>query len=79
MTENEAIRLIWDFHGPQAKGTAEHHAIHLSQFAEKEGIEYFDHGAEEITPAHHIAYLTIGRKDMILVRDALRPSRATTT
>jgi hypothetical protein len=74
----EWIRMIWDFHGPHAEGTAEHHAIHLKQFAEKESLEFRESGSEIISESHHIAYLVIQRTDMILVRDALRPNRATT-
>ena len=74
----EWIRLIWDFHGPHAQGTAEHHAIHLDEFCKKEGITSNGHGAEQLTENHHIAFLIVERKDMIIVRDALRPARATT-
>jgi hypothetical protein len=75
----EQIRLIWDFRGAQSEGTAKHHAIHLKQFADKEGIAEFGNGSEAITPMHHIAYLIVEREHMIAVRDALRPDRATTT
>lgn len=70
--------MIWDFHGPHAEGTATHHAIHLKQFAEKESIEFREDGSEKLGANHHIAYIVIKRSDMILVRDALRPNRATT-
>ena len=71
--------MIWDFHGPHAQGTAEHHAIHLKQFADKESIDIRSHGSERLSDAHHIAFLVVQRKDMIPVRDALRPNRATTS
>ena len=75
---SEKIRMIWDFRGPQAEGTARHHAIHLNEFAQKESIEHFGHGSEVLNEMHSIAYLIIDRKDMIPVRDALKPNRATT-
>jgi hypothetical protein len=71
------IRLIWDFHGPHAEGTAKHHAIHLDEFAKKEGIESQGHGSESVSKTHFIAYLIVQRKHMTIVRDALRPARAT--
>jgi len=72
----DKIKLIWDLRGPEAEGTAKHHAIHLGQFAEKEHIDSFGHGHELISSAHAIAFLIVERKDMIIVRDALRPDRA---
>ena len=70
------IKLIWDFHGAHAQGTAEHHSIHLAEFATREKLTTYGHGAETITETHSIAYLTVDEKDMITVRDALRPQRA---
>ena len=72
----EKIKLIWDLRGPEAEGTAKHHAIHLSQFSEKENITSYGHGHELMTEFHCIAFLIVERKDMIAVRDALRPHRA---
>lgn len=70
------IKMIWDMHGQHAKGTAEHHAIHLEEFAEREKIETMGVGTEDMTDMHSIAYMIIEEKDMIAVRDALRPQRA---
>ncbi|MEP2026992.1 MAG: hypothetical protein ABJH98_06995 [Reichenbachiella sp.] len=70
------IKLIWDMHGAHAKGTAEHHAIHLKEFAEREKISTTDVGTEDFSDTHTIAYMVVEEKDMIAVRDALRPQRA---
>ncbi|UXX79019.1 hypothetical protein N7E81_16820 [Reichenbachiella carrageenanivorans] len=70
------IKMIWDMHGQYAKGTAEHHAIHLKEFAERESIKTMGIGTEDMTDMHSIAYMIIEEKDMIAVRDALRPQRA---
>jgi hypothetical protein len=32
------IKLIWDFHGGHAKGTADHHSIHLGEYATREKV-----------------------------------------
>ena len=32
------IKLLWDFRGPEAFKIAEHHCIHLREYAEKEKI-----------------------------------------
>ena len=70
------IKMIWDFFGPYAKGTADHHSIHLKEFAEKQDISFFENGVEQVSEMQSIAYLTVEEKDMITVRDALRPQRA---
>lgn len=70
------IKLIWDFHGGHAKGTAAHHSIHLGEFATREKLNSHGHGAEDLTEMHSVAYLIVDEKDMITVRDALRPQRA---
>ncbi len=72
----EKIKLIWDLRGSDAEGTAKHHAVHLGQFAEKEHIDSYGHGHEQLSTVHSIAFLIVDRKDMITVRDALRPDRA---
>ncbi|BDD07911.1 hypothetical protein FUAX_03430 [Fulvitalea axinellae] len=69
------IKLIWDFRGPHAQGTAEHHRIHLEEFVIKEGLSINDTGVEQINDMLSIAYMIVEEKDMIPVRDALRPHR----
>jgi len=63
-------------HGQHAKGTAAHHAIHLKEFAERESISAIDVGTEDFSDMHSIAFLVVEEKDMIAVRDALKPQRA---
>ena len=36
----QKIKLIWDFRGEASAKTAEHHVIHLKEFAEREHIEF---------------------------------------
>lgn len=70
------IKLIWDFHGQASKKIAEHHAIHLQEFVDKEKLENMTSGAEAVSEFHHIAYLIVEQSQMIKMRDALRPQRA---
>ena len=72
---NRKLKLIWDFRGPDAKRTADHHAIHLKEFAIREELSVQESGVEERGEMHSIAYMIVEEKDMILVRDALRPDR----
>lgn len=69
------LKLIWDFKGPDAARTAEHHAIHLKEFAGKNGLSAELSGIEAVSQMHSIAFLIVQEKDMPAVRDALKPHR----
>ena len=73
---NRKIRLIWDFYGETATGTAEHHIIHLDEFMLREDISYFHRGVESAGDLHAQAYMTVDEKDVKVLRDSLRPNRA---
>ena len=69
------IKLIWDFRGPDALKTAEHHAIHLKEFATKEGLNFYEVNIQSHSDVYVIAFIIIDEKDMITYRDALKPNR----
>lgn len=68
------LKLIWEFKGSDAEGTAKHHAIHLNEFAKRENIEN-SNGYEQLDETTWIAYITVVEDKMPIVRDALRPHR----
>lgn len=70
------IRLIWDFYGGDATGTAEHHTRHLVQFMEREKLELLNSGTNSAEEYHTLAYITVWEKDVKILRDTLRPNRA---
>ncbi|MBP6072863.1 MAG: hypothetical protein KA488_06090 [Flavobacterium sp.] len=69
------IKLIWDFRGPAAQKTAEHHDIHLKEFLTTENYPLKITGFEVVNEMYAIAYLVVEEADMITFRDALRPHR----
>jgi hypothetical protein len=69
------IKLIWEFFGEDAKKTAEHHAVHLTEFAKMKNLEDTESGTEEMKEHEHLAYIIVAEENMILVRDAIRPKR----
>lgn len=69
------LKLIWDFHGPDAQKTAEHHEIHLKEFIQNQKLPLDITGVEQISDLHSTAFLVVHEKDMIPVRDALKPHR----
>lgn len=75
MNNQEKLKLIWDFKGPAGKRTAEHHAIHLKEYAERAGMDSTVIGFEELSEMHSIAFFVVSRDKMIKVRDDLKPHR----
>lgn len=74
-TKQQKLKLIWDFKGPAARKTAEHHAVHLKEYIQRESLELKIADSEEINEQHSIAYMVVFRSEMEKVRDALKPHR----
>ena len=70
------IKLIWDFYGMDAEKTAEHHEKHLNDYAKKD-TNILKTGYEKINEHHCLAYLIVEEKNMLPVRDLLKPMRGT--
>lgn len=60
-------------HGLHAHGTAEHHAKHLGEFAQKQNIELHDVGVEKLSDVFSAAYMIINESDSKMIEKALRP------
>ncbi|GEP50430.1 hypothetical protein FNO01nite_11020 [Flavobacterium noncentrifugens] len=69
------IKLIWDFRGPAALKTAEHHEIHLKEYITIEKIALNITGFQILNDMHAIAFMVVTDENMIGVRDALKPHR----
>ncbi len=69
------LKLIWDFRGPNAKKTAEHHCIHLKEFTTLEKLSFHKIDSEKISDFYAIAYITVSENDMPIFRDRLKPHR----
>jgi hypothetical protein len=73
--DTKLIKLIWDFRGPAASRTAEHHEIHLKEYIASEKLSENITGFTVINEFYSLAYLVVDQSEMILVRDALKPHR----
>ncbi|MDO7173819.1 hypothetical protein [Mariniflexile sp. AS56] len=69
------LKLIWDFHGPDALKIAEHHEIHLKEYIQLEKLDISITGFEAMHDAHAIAFLVVDESAMKPIRDALKPHR----
>jgi len=72
---NRKLKLIWDFKGPASQKTAEHHYIHLKEFASIEKLHFYEVDLTIVSEMHSIAFITINEVDMKTYRDALKPHR----
>lgn len=72
---NRKLKLIWDFRGPTSQKTAEHHYIHLKEFATIEKLHFYEAYFTVISEMHSIAFITVDEADMKTYRDALKPHR----
>ncbi len=71
------IKFIWDYYGDPAKRTAEHHSIHLKEFAEARELKLQQVGFEKIKEKHFIAYLLLEEDAALELKDILKPHKAT--
>ncbi|KJD35579.1 hypothetical protein PW52_07410 [Tamlana sedimentorum] len=69
------LKLIWDFYGPNAEKTAQHHEIHLKEYIQIENLDIKITGCSTISDVHSIAFLVVNEPDMKPIRDALKPHR----
>lgn len=70
------IKIIWDFRGEESEQTAKHHAIHLKEFCEKEGVKTDEVGYMSLNDFYTIAFIITEKDNVIIIRDALKPHRA---
>lgn len=74
-SNEQKLKLIWDFKGPDAERIAQHHAIHLKEYIQEANLKLNITGYEQVSEAHTIAYLVVYKSEMPGVRDALKPHR----
>jgi len=72
---NRKLKLIWDFRGSTSLKTAEHHCIHLKEFATIEKLHYYEVDYTIVSEMHTIAFIIVDEIDMKTYRNALKPHR----
>ena len=69
------IKMIWDFRGPASKKIAEHHEIHLIDYARTEKTEPIVTGCTIVSEMHAMAFIVVNESIMRETREALKPHR----
>lgn len=73
--EDRKIKIIWDFRGPDAARTAEHHALHLKEYIKTNDIKLNITGFEDVGKNYSIAWMVVHESQLQNVRKALKPHR----
>lgn len=77
MKTNRQIKFIWDFYGGDAFETAEHHVRHLVTFFETNDIAFSNPKATVLDEMHSIATIVSAESNVQIIKNSLRPHRAT--
>ena len=68
-------KLVWSFSGEGALKTAEHHLIHLKEYAEREKVEVIEFGIQQQTKFTAIAFMIVEREFVNDLRHSLKPHK----
>lgn len=69
------MRLIWDFFGGDAYGTAAHHQIHLREFFENDELEWTKMNVGTAQKNHAMSWCEVDASISDAVERALKPQR----
>ncbi len=69
------IKLVWEFRGMDALGTAEHHIIHLKEFSIREKLSFYETAIEKINDNFVIAFLKVEEPDAQRIYGMIKPDR----
>ncbi|RNC87502.1 MAG: hypothetical protein ED555_14035 [Allomuricauda sp.] len=72
---DKKVKLIWDFRGPAAARTAEHHEKHLVEFMEAQGLNTEMTGCDHLNEMYSMAYLVVEEVEVENLRKLLKPHR----
>ena len=65
--------MIWDFRGPASQKIAEHHEIHLKDYARIENIKPVITGCTIVTEMHAIAFIVVNESIICLLYTSPSP------
>lgn len=69
------IKMIWDFRGSAAQRTAEHHCIHLEEYALAKELGAVRTGVEVHGEFHSLAFMVVEESQVGALREILKPHR----
>ena len=72
---SKKAQLIWNFNGQDGLKTAEHHLVHLKEFAQMEAVPILKSGINKTSPLSCEAYIIVEMKWVEKLRTQLKPNK----
>lgn len=72
---SKKAQLTWNFNGQDGLKTAEHHLVHLKEFAQMESVPIIKSGVNKITPLSWEAYIIVEMEWVEKLRSKLKPNK----
>jgi len=66
-------KLVWNFSGEGSLKTAQHHLIHLKEYAEREKVEVIEFGTHQQSEFTAIAFMIVAKALVNDLRKSLKP------
>ncbi len=72
---SKKAQLIWIFNGQDGLKTAEHHRVHLKEFAQMEAVPILKSGINKSSPSSYEAYIIVKMELAKKLRTQLKPNK----
>ena len=72
---SKKAQLIWNFNGQDGLKTAEHHLVHLKEFAQMEALPILKSGINKTSPLSYEAYIIVEMEWVEKLRTQLKPNK----
>ena len=72
---SKKAQLIWNFNGQDGLKTAEHHLVHLKEFAQIEAVPILKYGVNKTSPLSCEAFIVVELEWVEKLRTQLKPNK----
>ena len=72
---SKKAQLVWNFNGQDGLKTAEHHLMHLKEFAKLEGVPIIKYGVNKKSPLSCEAFIEVEMEWVEKLRTQLKPNK----
>ena len=72
---SKKAQLIWNFNGQDGLKTAEHHLVHLKEFAQIEAVPILKYGVNKTSPLSCEAFIIVEMEWVEKLRTQLKPNK----
>ena len=72
---SKKAQLIWNFNGQDGLKTAEHHMVHIKEFAQMESVPLLKSGVNKTSPLSCEAFIVVEMEWVEKLRTQLKPNK----